>query len=744
MTIKVSRWYFLVIILVFALGSMYGCGSSNRGQANVLTTVPPSSDGNLQATITSVTIGSPPVVTFTLFDETGSPLEPNAFVQAGGTLRFTIARIGADGNYKNYIKSSTAGQPGFDSGGTFATISSGLYTYTFKTDIKDPTKSLGGLVFDPTLTHTVAAQIQRNQTSLVGEAFQQAVNPYLTFRPDGGTVTVTREVVAISNCNECHGKLGAHGGGRRDVALCVLCHNPGVIDPDTGNPIDFKFLIHKLHMGQTLPSNVAGGEFGIIGFQNAVSSFKSIRYPFMSGDPITFHTLIECTKCHRQGNDLSGNAFGKDVSKYKLAPTMAKCTTCHDLTTFDGSTNITVKKIATPITVAATPHSGGPQANDNGCSGCHFTTLGNDEFNASIPGSHTVVEKSSLFTGINFQIVSVTNAVAGKAPTVTFKITDNAGNSLNPAVSTSSFNIKCGYFPVVDYTNDGMENFGQPLTQSLAAASSNGDGTYTATFAKSIPTSATGVGVIGLEGRATYTIPTNAFTAHKTTKAIRIGGTAVQYYFALSTGAQVTDPAKQRRKVVDVNKCNGCHSRLSLHGANRVNNPQECVICHNPNGTDNGHRAQGDPLVEQSIHFKVMIHKIHTGDNLELSVPYIVSTNRFDDIRYPRDRKDCLGCHVDATSFGVPLPAGALGTTTSTGTDLNNATKDDNARMAPITAACTACHDDSAVTGVHVPVSGRGADLNPSGTPCTVCHTSGLTLGPDFAHRNIRPSPPPD
>ncbi|HSB32217.1 MAG TPA: hypothetical protein VLD55_11500, partial [Candidatus Sulfobium mesophilum] len=73
------------------------------------------------------------------------------------------------------------------------------------------------------------------------------MNPYLNFRPDGQQVTATREVVAISNCNECHGKLGAHGGGRREVALCILCHNPQLIDTDTGNSINMKVLIHKIH-----------------------------------------------------------------------------------------------------------------------------------------------------------------------------------------------------------------------------------------------------------------------------------------------------------------------------------------------------------------------------------------------------------------------------------------------------------------------------------------------------------------
>jgi OmcA/MtrC family decaheme c-type cytochrome len=288
----------LLITSMAVLGLIYGCSSGNKEGENVTGTTP-SPQGNIQSTIISVTIGSPPVVTFTLFDETGTPLDPNTVLQAGGRVRFTLARIGNDGNYQNYIKSSTPSLPGFDSGGTFATVGTGIYTYTFKTDIKDAGQTLNGLVFDPSLTHTVAAQIQRNITAKNGKGFQQAVNPYFNFRPDGQPVTVTREIVAISNCNECHGNLGLHGGGRREIVLCILCHNKGVTDPDTGNSIDFKSLIHKIHMGDTLPSNAAGGNFTI-----GSSDFGDVTYPFLSGDDFISGTPAKCVKCHRKGRTL--------------------------------------------------------------------------------------------------------------------------------------------------------------------------------------------------------------------------------------------------------------------------------------------------------------------------------------------------------------------------------------------------------------------------------------------------------
>ena len=95
--------------------------------------------------------------------------------------------------------------------------------------------------------------------------------------------------------------------------------------------------------------------------------------------------------------------------------------------------------------------------------------------------------------------------------------------------------------------------------------------------------------------------------------------------------------------------------------------------------------------------------------------------NDFSDVTYPRDRRECIACHIDNLASGLPLPAGALGTTTDTGAKPND--DSDNVRTQPITATCTSCHD-SANTATHA------ADKTANGNEtCLQCHRTGLLLG---------------
>src|SRR5690606_22197462 len=127
------------------------------------------------------------------------------------------------------------------------------------------------------------------------------------FRPDGGSPIRTREVVSNQACNGCHGTLSAHGGSRQDVTLCITCHNPGSSDPDTGNTVDFKEMIHKIHRG----ANLFQKPYQIIGFGGSVHDYSDVVFPGQ---------LSRCTMCHQ----------GQDADRHLTRPTSKACLSCHD------------------------------------------------------------------------------------------------------------------------------------------------------------------------------------------------------------------------------------------------------------------------------------------------------------------------------------------------------------------------------------------------------------------------------
>ena len=69
------------------------------------------------------------------------------------------------------------------------------------------------------------------------------------FVPNGSPVTHVRDIVETATCDGCHDELSHHGGQRRQVALCILCHQPQSHEESVGNTVDFKVMIHKLHFG---------------------------------------------------------------------------------------------------------------------------------------------------------------------------------------------------------------------------------------------------------------------------------------------------------------------------------------------------------------------------------------------------------------------------------------------------------------------------------------------------------------
>jgi OmcA/MtrC family decaheme c-type cytochrome len=593
----------------------------------------------LTVTIKSATINSASkvVVHFTITDLQGLPLD-RLGVDTPGTVStsWVLGYIPKGGElYTSYISHSvtsvdgktTAIQATSDSGGTYTTNADGDYLYTFGNALPAG--------YDQTVTTTVGTYASRNLTTF--SAGTQYSNSIFSFVPNGSAVTVVRDIVETATCNGCHDPLAVHGGSRQDVRLCIICHNPGSTDPSTGNTVDFTTMIHKIHMGSSLPSVVAGGKYQIVGFNNSVNDFSTVIFP---------NYIETCTVCH---------VGGTQSNLYLTNPSRRACGSCHDNVNFASGLN----------------HVNLPQPDDTQCTQCHIPQ-GPQEFDASITGAHTNPLFSNQLPGTTFKLIKVTNNQAGQKPTVVFTVNDAKGNVITASTMSSLSLVLAG--PTTDY--------GQYVSESAKGATLTA-GQYFYTFTNAIPAGSTGTWAVGIEGYNNINI--NPGTTIQQT--VRDSGFNQVIYFAVDGTNPVT-----RRAVVAMANCNGCHGTLAVHGGMR-RNTEYCVLCHNPNQNDSPTRPAAQAPY-QTVHFKTMIHKIHRGTALTTDYTIIGfggSSNNFNGIRFPGDLRDCTKCHL-ANTNELPLPAGVLNTQTPR--DWITPTTQ------PMTAACVACHDPKS-TSAH-------------------------------------------
>jgi OmcA/MtrC family decaheme c-type cytochrome len=543
------------------------------------------------------------------------------------------------------ITNVSATQAGADSGGTWTQVAEGEYLYTFGT------KAPSG--YDRTATHSVSVYGNRNLTE-----FELGVNiadNTFNFVPDGSPVTVVRDIVRTATCNKCHDKLSAHGTtGRSSMENCITCHQPQTTDPDTGNTVDMATMIHKIHTGADLPSVKAGTPYQIIGNAQSMHDFSKVLFP---ANP------RNCEACHEPKSE----ATQKDAW---LKPSRRACGSCHDNVNFATGEN----------------HANLPQVSDSQCSTCHRES-GELEFDTSIRGAHTIATQSIELPGTVFEILEVKDGAPGTKPVVTFSVKDKKGNPIPANEMTRLALVLSG--PTTD--------FGDDITEDVRAAQ-GANGVYTWTFNAAVPATAKGSYAVGIEGYRNWTI----LKGTKKEQLVRDAGVNKVMTFA------VTDPKPvPRRTIVSLEKCNACHGSLSLHGGNR-STIEQCVLCHHPTGTDTARRPAAKGPAE-SIDFRSMIHKIHTGH--ELSEPYSVfgfggTEHPYNEVGFPGKRQNCNMCHVN-NSQQLPLPETAKKVLDPRGPV---------SPLGPETAACTSCHTSDAAKAHAL------ANTSAIGESCSACH----------------------
>ena len=640
-------------------------------------------------------------VHFQLTDDNGTPLDIDGTLTPGAvTVRFIMDWLDTDANgnptqYVAYttrdqtspITNKTATQPSTDSGGTFTAVDvrNGEYEYQFGTKIT---------IADNAKTQKVGAYATRSYDNN-----EYVSNDTYSWVPAGGT-PLEREVVLTDNCNGCHGTLEAHGGARRDTKLCVMCHTKDVIDPDTGNTVDFKVMIHKIHDGANLPSVQSGTPYQIIGYQQGVNDYSTVAFP---------QPVQDCNKCH-QG--------AKQGDHWNTNPSRAACGSCHDDLWFGDQTAIPTGMIK---------HIGGEQKDDSLCLVCHGKNA-----QAPIEQKHLTQYTDPSSPKLVLNIVQVDKTAPGQTPELVFNVTVDGQPRDILASPLDRLRVTLAG-PTTDYAQYWQDTIqGSGSTGTLVADGSN----FRYTFPSPIPSSAKGSYAVGLEG---YIQPDPNGPEYAALNPVA--------YVAVTDAKPVP-----RRTVVETQQCDHCHGTLEAHGGSRTNT-QYCIMCHNPNNDNNERvaRMEGSTIVAHTVNFRAMIHAIHMGENH--TKPYVLggypppsTTNPggspidINELRYPRPQNECNACHVN-NSQRLPLASDLLPSLSETFTCSEPAGADSNGYCddpywvgtkkytPPTTSVCTSCHDaDSTAAHAEIMTTSGGVES------CATCHGPGKVYDIDVFH----------
>jgi len=690
-----------LVAAAFAIIGLLGSGcEGDRGNSGPAGPPGPGAAGPQQSgdgfiiEITSVRLSASrrPIVEFTITDEDGVPLEVAdldgnpTFVLGhievdaiSGLTRFQsdLLRVvtGASFQYDGQTVEpalAQATQATSDSGGSFESLGDGGHRYTFGNALP--------VDYDRNALHRIAVYASR-----VGRLYVDNDEFDLTW--SGAPPPAEREVVVDADCRRCHAQLAIHGGLRRDVGLCVVCHTDQTVDPETGENLDFDVMIHRIHNARGL----AAQPYLVVGFRQSVLDFtEEVGFP---------RDVRDCATCHQNG---------AHAEHWRTMPSRQACGSCHDDVDFETGSN----------------HQGVQQFDDFFCNRCHRPDA-IVEFDRTVPGAHVIPYQSSVNPALRLAITGVTNLTAGAQPTVDFTLSDRSG----PVDITTLDRVAIVFAgPTSDYSQllaagNNLTIRGGGATAGLVA-NAVGDYSYTpAGYALSVD--ASGTWSVGMEARTAATAAGD--------ESIRFGANNPVVHVDTSDGTLGGGTPLPRREVADSAKCDTCHGDLILHGNLRTD-LEYCVLCHNTWATDEARRPGLDAVANPpaSIDFKWLVHKIHRGSDLE--VPYTVygfgsTPHDYTEIRFPGDVRDCESCHLAGTHL-LPLAETNSPTVVNiAGVPAPQAT----AIRTPAAAACTSCHDSlDAVT--HARLASIVESPTDWGESCSVCHGEGSTVAVSQAH----------
>ena len=739
--------------------------------------------GELTGGITAIDIDTTAsaivTVTFSINDADGLP------VSGANTFRYQIAKLvpATDfrpaywQSYVNYSRSNDAGGVLWSRPEEAAAteIEPGVYQYTFGTDLDSVADyvyygsgdepidagdvglgSNGGLITNPAMLAEIDSRDwtydpqATHRIVIIGRDSGAYYNASVDFVPatlPATLPTYDNFVVTNESCGACHGNPDdrgrlrngmPHGGRYFTTQACMACHSGNTYDTDESTaeelvPLDILTVAHKTHAAHQM-----GFEF---------YEFAELTYP---------QEVSNCRTCHDNGRITQPAGRDEaDAMAWMSNPSQQACGSCH-------------------VTVDFTDHFGN-QPDNAQCVLCHGPGR-SEAINVAHANQYSTPNNPELPAGVGalqYEIASVTVDEAN-FPTVKFRVLLD-GEPLDLKALPAGMAFGGGTSPGFKLAWSGTETLPNGSVIAAPTDFNNvggggrsfygfGDDPYEqyAGFSKVDQPFTVGIRdlVAGLpdmdaEGYFTATLAT-AFPADATLRAV-----AMESYFTFNLGTpdQINVAAdavvkavagEARRSVVDVDLCLTCHEGLGFHSnSGRRNNPDHCVMCHNP---ENSSSNTFDGYVEgtegafsltpmagffevsqKPMNLKDLVHSLHADAARETPFNFIRGTlaggsgngaYEFSEITYPQRLNNCDACHANPSSYRLPVDEDALWSVIAVEPGVSTT------KLPPTTAACWSCHDGTIPTEHMKQNSG---DFLGTET-CSLCHGPGKTADVAEAH----------
>ncbi|AQS37062.1 decaheme c-type cytochrome, OmcA/MtrC family [Shewanella psychrophila] len=569
-----------------------------------------------------------------------------------------------------------------DCGTCFVDNGDGTYTYTFQQNI--------GNVTTPVEVIYNADDTQRATLELELSSF--AANASFDWQPSTGATEdiQTREVVSIETCYTCHQpeSLALHGGRRIDLENCVSCHTATSGDPESGNSVDFTYLIHAIHKGNSRttysPDSPDADENGniaapykIVGYGGKLIDYGKVMFP--QGP------AADCSSCHVTGESAPANADLFEANQSNQA-----CIACH----------------------TTMPKAYHDPSNEN-CMSCHIE----EGYARSAKEAHGDIMKAYNETQeMSVQFSDIGVDADGKF-TTTVQVLGTDGLPLTAEFVDTSSRIVMAWDSDKDFPSYAEASYNSrrmKLSEGSYDAAANA---WVMTYSGiELPTDASGKtfelwsALKVCYNNGGYGRPLVELTDCTTEGVRKVEVKDEPFHFVWSdTGADLDTAPLARRNIIDPSKCAGCHNQEIYHYNNGVN----CQTCHTSDKTTKSNASDQYPNAKKPTSFA---YKAHEAEGHYLKYAGVGSSTVV--------KTDCMTCHTDD---GIQL-----GRAPERTWRYGNMMTGDDIWVSSDAGACMSCHQkylsDSGKS--HIETNGGILDgisaedvQNRAKETCSTCHS---------------------